>query len=95
MTLTGKLKSITAKKYADLEAKKIKGVLGVINKLSVEPEYRYDWDITQDIRHRLVNSEFIRSHDLTVTVAGRVATLKGNVDSWAQREWAGMLAGEP
>lgn len=94
VALSGTLKSITAKKYADREAKKVKGVLGVINNLSVEPEYRYDWDITQDIRHRLVNSEFVRSHDLAVTVHGGVATLAGKVDSWAQREWAEMLAGE-
>jgi osmotically-inducible protein OsmY len=94
VTLSGSSQSLTGKKYADMEAKKIKGVSGVINKLDVEPEFRYDWDVAQDIRHRLLNSSFIRSHFLGVTVSDGQATLTGEVDSWAQKQWAELLAGE-
>ena len=92
--LSGSCRSLTGKKFADTEAKKIKGVLGVIDKLKVEPEFRYDWDIAQDIRHRLLDSAFIRSHALDVTVKDGYATLTGEVDSWAQKQWADLLAGE-
>ena len=77
VTLSGSSRSVTGKKYADMETKKIKGVMGVINKLDVKPEFRYDWDIAQDIRHRLVNSAFIRSHFLGVTVSNGRADLDG------------------
>ena len=70
-----------------MEMKKIKGVLGVINKVDVSPEFRYDWDIAQDIRHRLVNCAFICSHFLGVTVSDGCATLTGEVDSWPQKRW--------
>ena len=44
-TLTGNVDNLAAKKYADLEAKKINGVLGVVNKIGVAPVWHSDSDI--------------------------------------------------
>ena len=50
VTLSGTVKNLTMKKYATEEAKKIRGVLGVIDKLTVMPSYRGDEEIARDVR---------------------------------------------
>ena len=67
VTLSGGVRNLASKNYADLEAKKIDGVLGVVNKLIVSPVHMSDIDITQMIRHRIVNSIAIESKNITVT----------------------------
>ncbi|MCH5373713.1 MAG: BON domain-containing protein [Planctomycetes bacterium] len=94
VTLSGTTSNLASKTYSESEAKKINGVIGVVNEIKVEPKFRYDWDIAQDIRHRLINSAFIHSHLLEVNVLDGVATLNGEVDSAAQKHWAEMLASE-
>ncbi len=54
--LTGTVNNLAAKKYAGLEATKIKGVRGVINEISVDAPFRYDFDIAQDVLQRILNS---------------------------------------
>jgi BON domain len=45
VTLTGDVGTLVAKQYADREAKKINGVVGVINQITVVPGVRSDpWD---------------------------------------------------
>ena len=56
VTLSGTVKDLAMKKYATEEAKKIRGVLGVIDKLTVMPTYRLDEDIARDVRHRILHS---------------------------------------
>jgi osmotically-inducible protein OsmY len=90
--LTGSVWSLAEKNYADLEAKKIKGVRGVINELNVWPSHRSDVDLAQAIRRRLIDSSFINSHNLGVAVKDGVVTLTGNVDSWSERQEADLLA---
>jgi len=94
VTLSGSTKSLAEKNYADLEAKKIQGVRGVINELVVKPAYRFDADIAQDIRLRLVYNAFIKSHGLWVTVIDGKVVLTGKVNSWAERREAELLATE-
>ena len=50
------LKNLAAKPCAALEAKKINGVLSVINKIVVKPSYRRDANIAKDVRRRILNS---------------------------------------
>jgi osmotically-inducible protein OsmY len=93
VTLVGSVPTVSAKQYADLEAKKITGVRGVVNALSVTPSLRFDADITQDVRKRLITSASITSDSLHVTVHQGQVTLAGTVASWAERQEAGLLAG--
>ncbi len=68
VTLVGGVPNVSARQYADREAKKITGVRGVVNELFVTPSFRVDADITQDVRQRLLTSAPISSDALRVTV---------------------------
>jgi osmotically-inducible protein OsmY len=94
VTLSGTVNNLATRKYADLEAKKIRGVLGVIDKLKVVPGYRWDVDITQDVRHRIVNSAAIESSNIKVTCTNGTIELTGEVADWSEREEADLLARE-
>ena len=73
VTLSGEVKNIVSKKYADMEAKKIKGVLGVINRLAISPSNVSDSEIIQNVRRRIVDSTIIKSQNINVTcVDGKV-----------------------
>jgi osmotically-inducible protein OsmY len=92
--LTGSVVNLAASRYADLEAKKIKGVRGVINELVVDAPFRYDVDIAQDILQRILYDSAIESKGIRVDAHDGNVTLHGNVDSWAEAEEAVLLATE-
>jgi len=94
VTLSGTVENIAARKYANLEAKKIQGVLGVIDRLEVRPDHRWDADIAQDVRHRIINSVAVQSHDIDVSCTRGIVELTGSVASQSEREEAGLLAAE-
>jgi hyperosmotically inducible protein len=94
VTLSGKVKNLAAKRYAALEAKKINGVLSVINKIEVKPSYRRDMDITHDVRRRILNSAVIESQGIRVTCMDGKVTLSGKVATWSEAQEARLLASE-
>ncbi|MGA1792006.1 MAG: BON domain-containing protein [bacterium] len=94
VTLSGSVKTLAEKRYADLEAKKIQGVLGVINELVVNPTARFDTDIAHDIRRRLINNAFIKAKGLDIHVSDGHATISGTVSSRAESAEAELLASE-
>ena len=94
VTLDGAVKTIAEMQYADLEAKKINGVLGVINKLTVKPTYRLDAEIRQDLRHKIVRSSVIKSQNIGVRVENGVVFLTGSVASLAESDQVYLLAAE-
>ena len=94
VTLSGKVKNLASKRYAGLEAKRINGVLSVINKIVVMPSYRWDSEISNDVRRRILNSAVIESQGIRVTCADGKVTLSGKVATWSEAQEARLLASE-
>ena len=94
VTLEGDVDNLAARRFALMEAKKITGVRGVIDKVAITPEIRFDADVTADIEARLNDSPFPAVRNLTTTVLGGTATLRGAVPSFAERNQANLLASE-
>jgi osmotically-inducible protein OsmY len=92
--LTGTVNNLAAKKYAGLEATKVKGVHGVINEISVDAPFRYDFDISQDVLQRILNSSSIKTRNIDVVVSDGKVILSGSVASWAEADQAQLLATE-
>jgi len=92
--LTGTVNNLAAKKYAGLEATKIKGVRGVINEIAVDAPLRYDFDIAQDVLQRILNSSSIKTRNIDVDVSDGKVTLSGGVTSWVESDQAQLLATE-
>ena len=66
VTLSGEVKDLASKKYADMEAKKISGVIGVINMLAVSPGIVPDTDIVKNIKHRIVDDAAIKCEMIVI-----------------------------
>lgn len=94
VTLWGAATNLADKRYAGLEAKKINGVRGVVNEITVETAYRPDTDILQDVRRRLINSATIQSPGIGVAVFEGEVTLSGTVASWTEMRQAELAASE-
>ena len=94
VTLSGIFDNLAARTYAVAEAKKINGVVGVIDKLTVMPKDRRDSDISNSVRRRILNSAVIKSQGLFVTCKDGVVTLSGTVGSYSEEQQAGLLATE-
>jgi osmotically-inducible protein OsmY len=94
VTLSGSVKNLAEKKYAELEAKKIQGVLGVINELVVTPIVRFDTDIAHDIQRRIINNAFIKAKGLDISVSKGNVKISGTVSSRAEHVEVELLASE-
>jgi osmotically-inducible protein OsmY len=94
VTLSGEVRNMAARRFADLETKKVDGVKGVINEIIVNPEYRDDYLIAADVRRRLTDSPLDALHRVEVTSLGGVLTLRGDVPSWSEKREAELLASE-
>ena len=94
VTLSGSVDNLAAKTYAVAEAKKINGVLGVIDQIIVTPGFRLDAEISNAVRRRILNSAVIKSQGLIVTCNNGVVTLSGTVSSYIEEQQAGLLASE-
>lgn len=94
VTLSGNVDNLAAKQYANLEAKKINGVLGVINKITVTPIRRPDTDIKHAVKRRILGSAAITSEGIKVTSKNGWVTLTGEVTDWGEVQQAGLLASE-
>ncbi len=94
VTLSGKVKSMAAKKYADMETKKINGVLSVINEINVSSLWRSDADIRNAVQRRILNSAVIKSEGIHVAGSDGTVILSGTVSSWSERQEAALLASE-
>jgi hyperosmotically inducible protein len=93
VTLSGVVNTLAAKKFADRESKKIRGVLGVINEIIVSPVSLPDNQITQDVLRKLQISADLNPAAITVrTSEGEVfLTLVGDVDTWPEYREAARI----
>jgi osmotically-inducible protein OsmY len=70
---------------SELAVRGIKGVLSVVNRLTVRPLASYT-----DVRHRITEALHriadVNARHVVVTIKGTTATLSGSVRSWAQRD---------
>ena len=94
VTLTGLVRNLAEKNYAELEAKKISGVRGVINRLVLEQSYLTDDEILETIHTKLENSSAITSDQIIVTSINGIVRLHGQVHSYAELREAEFLISE-
>lgn len=92
--LYGTVNSVQARSDAVLEVKKIAGVRGVIDELTIRPTDLSDDQITTGVVRRLTDNPAVRCEDLGVVVKDGAVTLHGKVASWNERDYASTLAGE-
>lgn len=92
VTLSGSVDNLLAKDRAVKIAESIRGVLGVISSLKVQPVPRPDEDIRKDILTALLRDPATESYQVAVSVHDAAATLAGGVGSYAEKHLAERLA---
>lgn len=88
VTLTGTVGTLAQKNLAVREAEKIRGVVGVVNQLAVEPSGRSDEVIAKDVRTRLRDDPTVVSPGIQVECTAGEVTLTGEVGSWTEKDQA-------
>lgn len=91
VTLTGTVKTLFLRAVAEGAVKHIRGVKGVVNRITVEARV-YAPDLTQQIIAAFNRDGGIGSDGLTVTVNDERIVLRGRVRSWTEREAAERAA---
>lgn len=94
VTLGGTVHDLAAKRFADREAKKLAGVRGVIDEVSVRPDERLDSDIAADVVARLWDRPDMSLRGLDVDVKDGIVTLSGSVGGFSEKQEAELLASE-
>ena len=92
VTLSGPVNNLLAKERAVRIAESIRGVRGVIDRISVTPASRPDADIRKDIQAALRQDPATESYRVAVSVQKAVATLTGSVGSHAEKQLADRIA---
>jgi osmotically-inducible protein OsmY len=94
VTLKGRVASFLDKHHAERIAVRTAGVRSVRNLIQVEPHFRPDNEIADDVRQRLAQSSLAQAAEVQVRVDGGVVSLSGQVPTWAESRQAQMTAGE-
>lgn len=92
VTLSGSGGNLLAKERAVKIAESIRGVRGVIDRIAVTPVSRPDAGIRKDIMTALLQDPATESYQVAVSVQAAVATLTGNVGSYAEKQLAARIA---
>ena len=91
ITLSGSVWESSQREAADRAVRYIKGVVNVVNLISVRPAVTAP-EITSTINAALVREAQLGDDGIVVTVAGGAVTLEGTVDSWPERRQADAAA---
>ena len=92
VTLSGSVDNLLAKERALKIAESIRGVRGVVDRITVTPVSRPDADIRKDILAVLLEDPATESYQVAVSVQDAVATLTGSVGSYAEKQLAARIA---
>lgn len=92
VTLTGSTDNILAKQEAENVAMAVKGVEGVVNRIEVDPAFHPDDAIRKNIEEALLYNPATGSYEIGVTVNEGIATLRGEVNSWQEKQLAAHVA---
>lgn len=92
VTLSGSADDLLVKRHSVKIAKSVRGVLGVIDRINVNPEHRPDEDIRKDILTALQNDPATESYKVAVSVTDAVVTLSGTVGPMAESRLAQLVA---
>ncbi|HEY4188014.1 MAG TPA: BON domain-containing protein [Polyangia bacterium] len=92
VTLSGAVSNLLAKERAVAIAESIRGVRGVVDRITVTPVLRSDRDIRDAVLMMLSHDPATASYHVSASVKNAVATLAGVVDSYAAKRLAVRLA---
>ncbi|MBD3381568.1 MAG: BON domain-containing protein [candidate division Zixibacteria bacterium] len=92
VTLTGSVDNILARDRAERVAETIKGVRGVINKVTVEPVMRTDEKLYEDVHNALMYDPATEGFEIEVDVDNGLVRLDGEVESWQEKQLASTVA---
>ena len=91
LTLTGTVRWIFQREWAEAALRHVPGVVSVINRITVRPDGGGE-DVRPGIIDALRRTADVTARDITVTVDGSSVTLGGTVPSWAHRDAAERTA---
>lgn len=91
VTMRGMVNNILAKRRAVRIARAVRGVRSVINNITVSPSMRSDKQVRKDVEAALVMGPAAESWEIEVAVDDGAVTLRGTVDSWAERRLAAKI----
>lgn len=91
VTVTGIVDHLLAKDRTLDIVGSTKGVLSIVNRLTVRPMARSDDEIGKDVHDALAGDPVLGSYELDASVRQGVVMLRGKVGSWFERELAGRV----
>ncbi|MBD3346673.1 MAG: BON domain-containing protein [Chitinivibrionales bacterium] len=91
VTLDGSVSNILEKNRAEAMAGTFKGVRSIVNRIDVLPVMRSETQIRTDVLSALAADPATESFEIDVDVDAGTITLKGNVDSYAEKSLASKV----
>ena len=92
VTLSGTAPNLLAKDRAAVIAGSLKGVRSVVNRIKVTAAARGDDKIRKDVEAALKTDPATEAFQIATAVEKGVVTLKGEVDSWREKQLAASVA---